>query len=94
MENEKQQIIHELKSWPEAFGAIMDGDKRHETRVNDRDFKKGDLFTLKEYDPETGEYTGGWVTGKIEHIDYGPAWGIPEGYCVFTIHFGAGKARS
>ena len=51
-------MTHELKTWPESFGAIFYGYKRFEVRKNDRDYKVGDVLILKEYIPETKEYSG------------------------------------
>lgn len=50
--------VHELKCWPEFFGALFAGDKRAEVRRNDRDYKAGDYLELKEWDPRTGKFTG------------------------------------
>ena len=47
---------HELKTWPVYFSAIWDGLKRFEVRLNDREYRTGDLLRLREYDE--GRYTG------------------------------------
>ena len=48
---------HKLKIWPEYFKYVVDGIKTFEYRVNDRDFKPGDILVLKEWNPKTEKYT-------------------------------------
>lgn len=76
-----------LKCHPEPFAAIRAGTKTHEFRINDRDYKLGDVLVLREYDPEP--FQGVWREGierrLVTHISYGPKWGIPDGYCVMSI---------
>ena len=45
-------MIHELKTWPQFFEAIIDGRKTFELRVNDSGFNAGDQLLLREYDPK------------------------------------------
>ena len=56
--------MHELKSWPEFFEAILNGRRTHELRRNDRGFKVGDLVLLREYNRYTDTFTG--RTCKVE----------------------------
>ncbi len=51
-------MIHELKTWPKYYVRVFLGEKNFELRKNDRSFETGDLLFLKEFDPETNEYTG------------------------------------
>lgn len=43
--------VHELKTEPAYFDAVLRGDKTFEVRKNDRDFQTGDTLVLKEFDP-------------------------------------------
>ena len=55
---------HELKCHPHFFAAIVEGKKTFEIRRNDRRYRVGDTFTLREYNPSLG-YTGR-ETGPFE----------------------------
>lgn len=46
--------IHHVKIKKEYAAAIMDGRKRFEIRLNDRDYKVGDLMILRPWHPERG----------------------------------------
>lgn len=60
---------HEVKSWPQFFGPILDGTRTSDMRLKtDRDFKIGDIMLLKEFDPFGGGYTGRTQEVEITHI--------------------------
>ena len=51
--------IHNLKTWPEFYKAAQAGEKRFEVRHDDgRNFARGDMVVLMEYEPHEGVYTG------------------------------------
>ncbi|WP_330896218.1 ASCH/PUA domain-containing protein [Brevibacillus brevis] len=65
---EQATEVHELKTWPEYFEAVMYGTKKAEIRKNDRGYKVGDTLLLREWDPEEEEYTGRIVRRVITHV--------------------------
>ncbi len=78
-------LLHELKTWPNAFDAIEAGTKHHEVRKNDRRFIQGDILHLREWDPSTEKYTGRGRIVRVSFVSYGGAWGLPEDICVMSI---------
>ncbi len=58
-------MIHELKTLPHFFSDVINGEKTFEIRKNDRDFGKGDLLALNEFDGQ--HYTG---NSCLVYIDY------------------------
>ena len=71
-----------LKTLPQYFEEVVKGNKKAELRLNDRDFKVGDIYELEEYDGKT--YTGRSVTVRITHILEGFE-GLAKGWCVFSF---------
>jgi Domain of unknown function (DUF3850) len=67
---------HELKCWPRFFREVASGMKTVEVRLNDRGFKPYDALTLREWDPETKDYTGAVATCLVTELhaldDLGP----------------------
>ena len=61
-------MTHELKTWPEYFESILTGEKTFEIRKNDRDFKRGDILILREWSPETEQYTGRYIHRVVTYI--------------------------
>jgi hypothetical protein len=52
------KVTHEVKSWPSFFGAIAAGERTHELRRNDRNYRVGDYLLLREFDPGFSAYVG------------------------------------
>jgi len=90
--------VHELKSWPKLFSAIVAGDKRHELRRNeDRDFSVGDLIRLNEFDSDQDCYTGRTQLARITYITSSEfpcalsPGALAEGYCILSIELVTGN---
>lgn len=75
---------HYLKCWPSQFRAVQEGIKRHEWRRDDRDFHEGDVVHLCCWEPAVELFTGRVITATIGDLTRG-RFGIPDGYCVFTL---------
>ena len=58
----------EKKVWPEYFQAILDGDKKFELRLADWECNKGDTLVLKEWNPESKEYTGRVIEKIVKYV--------------------------
>ena len=80
---------HELKCWPEYFGAILSGKKQFEVRLNDRDFKAGDTLKLLEFDPISKQYTGRCEIRVVSYImrdsDLFGLSALQPGYVIMSI---------
>ena len=55
----------EKKTWPDFFEKILSGDKNFELRLADWECHVGDILVLKEWDPETKQYTGRQIEKQI-----------------------------
>lgn len=75
---------HFLKTRPEVFRAVKNGEKTAEFRRNDRDFIIGDVLILQEYLICHGVYTGEMIAVKVNHI-MANQFNIPEGFCVMSV---------
>ncbi len=76
---------HDLKIWPQQFMAVLGDQKKHEVRVNDRDFRESDEIMLKEWDPNTKSYTGRHILTKVTNLTEGGTFGLPKNLVVMTI---------
>lgn len=76
---------HELKTWPDAFGAVVAKLKRAEYRCDDRvpAFRPGDRLWLREWDLKARSYTGRDAVARVLHVARGPH--IPEGFAMLSI---------
>lgn len=77
--------VHELKTWPEPFGAIVDGWKTFEFRKADRNYEEGDRVLLREWSPVTETYTGRELGAEVGYVLRAGTFGVPEGYCAFSL---------
>lgn len=77
--------IHELKIWKEYFEEVFMGRKTFEVRKNDRNFQKGDILILKEWDNEKQEYTGRQMARGISYILNGGQFGVENGFVVMAL---------
>lgn len=78
------QKVHRLKTWPEFFQEVADGNKTAELRKNDRDFNEGDWLILEEYDPDADRYSGRREMAQITHIVW-EGFGLQEGYVMISF---------
>lgn len=79
------ETAHHLKTWPSYFAAVADGRKTFEARKADRDYRVGDTLVLKEWDPETHQYSGREVRRTITYILTGPGFGVEAGCCILAL---------
>lgn len=58
----------EKKCWPEFFEKILSGEKSFDARIADFDAAPGDVLVLKEWNPETGEFSGRVLEKEISFV--------------------------
>ena len=58
----------EKKVWPKYFQAILDGKKNYELRLADWECNEGDMLILKEWNPNTQDYTGRKLSKKVKYV--------------------------
>ena len=61
-------VTIEKRVWPEYFEQILSGDKHFELRLANFDCQPGDILSLKEWDPQTQQYTGRSITKEAGFI--------------------------
>jgi len=60
--------VHRVKSWAHLFVPFLRGEKTHDLRIMDRDYKVGDILQLCEYDKCREQFTGREASAEITHI--------------------------
>ena len=80
--------IPSIKILPEYFEEVIAGRRRAELRLNDRNYKKGDIYDLREWNPTRGRYTGRKVNIEITHVLEGFE-GLTKGWCMFSFDYEA-----
>ncbi|CAI1864009.1 MULTISPECIES: DUF3850 domain-containing protein [Serratia] len=81
---------HELKITTAYFHFVCAGVKKAEFRLNDRQFKEGDLLKLCEWLPEAEGYTGDYVFVRVTNITDVSQWA--PGYVMLSFDFGPWKS--
>jgi uncharacterized protein YqfB (UPF0267 family) len=77
---------HHLKAWPEFFDELLCGRKTFEIRKNDRNYQEGDYLVIKEWNPDTKEYTHAIaLTFEVTSIMCGSRFGLAFGWCIMSI---------
>lgn len=78
-------MTHELKVWPEYFGALWRAEKRFEVRERrDRDFQVGDRLRLREWSEATG-HSGREIEAEVTYVLEGGIFGVAPGHCVMSL---------
>lgn len=79
-------MTHALKTWPNFFSALNNGEKLFELRKDDRPFEIGDTLILQEYNDKEKHYTGKELNFTISYIlRDGMVAGLKSGYCILGI---------
>lgn len=58
----------EKKILPEYFDAIASGRKKYELRLADFDVAEGDALKLREWNPDSKQYTGREIIKKVTYV--------------------------
>lgn len=78
--------IHELKTIEPYFSQVYLGLKTFELRLNDRDFKVGDILILREYDVELKQFTGNHVEKTVLNVlENAEHFGLMKGHCILSL---------
>lgn len=77
--------VHCLKTWPQYYEAVANGEKNFEVRKHDRKFAEGDILELQEWNPGTREYSGRFTRVQVTYILLGGQFGVEDGYVVMGI---------
>ena len=79
-------MTHDLKTLPEFFNSLLNGEKSFELRRNDRipPFKVGDTLRLREWTFTTGDFTGRELSMKVTYLVSGRPW-LASGYVCMSL---------
>jgi hypothetical protein len=83
--DDQEPARHVLKTWPGPFVAMREGKKTFEFRKDDRGYRVGDMLVLREWTPDSQSYLGPEMVRWVTYIARGPAFGIPDGYCIMSV---------
>ena len=58
----------EKKIWPKFFDKLASGEKTFELRLADWECNPGDILVLREWNPDTNEYTGRQLEKEVTYV--------------------------
>ncbi len=77
---------HDLKTINPYFQDLWDDKKTFELRKNDRDYKEGDLLTLREFVCSPSHHTGRIIKARVTHIlRKAEMFGLKSGHVIMSI---------
>lgn len=77
--------VHELKSWPKIFQAMLEGRKTFDFRKNDRGFELADILVFKEWNPDKNEFSGREYSVQVTYI-LTECPNMPEDCCIMQVN--------
>lgn len=77
--------IHKLKTYTDIFQESLNGNKPFEIRVNDRDFQKGDVLVLMDYDRNGKKVSDRQISWKVSSLYHGGEFGIEKGHVAMGL---------
>jgi hypothetical protein len=77
--------VHDLKTLPPYFAAVLRGQKTFEVRRDDRSFDEGDVLVLREWSKRAQKYTGRELRRVVTYLLDGGQFGIEAGYVVMGL---------
>ncbi len=80
-----EQRAHALKVDSLHFKDLSRGVKTFEVRLNDREYKIGDLLLLFDYDTEQERYKVNFMVRRVSYILNGGQYGIESKYVVMAL---------
>lgn len=76
---------HYLKTWTQYFDRVLLRDKNFEVRRNNRDYQRGDVIVLQDFDPESQQYSGREIVAEVSYVLLGGQFGIEKGFVVMGL---------
>lgn len=70
--------FHELKCWPSDFMAVAHAEKLVEIRLNDRNYRQGDILALRCYVPTRDEWAARYDERQFPYVN--EDFDLPPGY--------------
>lgn len=66
----------EKKMWPESYNKVASGEKTYDLRLADWKVEPGDTIVFREWDPETGKYTGRKMEKQVGYVGKTKDWEV------------------